>query len=231
MILAAGRGIRMGAITEKIPKPLLSVADKPLIAHQLMRLAQAGIYEIVINLSYLGEQIQSALGDGKKFGVEIQYSHEPIALETGGGIYKALPLLGKDPFLVISGDIWTDYPFTQLPSRLNDHLAHLIMVDNPSYHPKGDFVLQEGKVKNDGTPKLTFASMGIYHPDLFKNCQAQAFQLTKVLYPAIVESQVSGEYFNGDWVNVGTVEEWQKLELLYHSARKSGATTAIGGNV
>lgn len=219
MILAAGRGARMGAITDLTPKPLLPVNGEPLIAHQLKALNKIGIYDVVINVSYLAEQIQAAIGDGKKYGVTIQYSYEPAPLETGGGIYQALPLLGKNPFLVISGDIWTDYPFEQLPNRLDKNLAHLILVDNPYYHLEGDFALQNGKITQNGLHKLTFASMGIYHPDLFKNCQPGIFRLTEVLNPAIAADKIGGEHFQGDWVNVGTEIEWQNLLKRFSHSR------------
>lgn len=223
MILAAGRGARMGALTDNLPKPLLDVGGKPLIAHQLIALSQIGVKEIVINLSYLAEKIRAAIGNGMQYGVSIEYSYEPEALETGGGIYKALPLLGPDPFLVISGDIWTDYPFEKLAAKLNDHLAHLILVDNPSYHLEGDYSLKNGKVSRQGSEKFTFASMGIYHPDLFKNCRPGFFRLTEVLNPAIDAGKIGGEHYRGEWVNVGTREEWERL--FHNSTCNSGATT------
>lgn len=211
MILAAGRGSRMGPVSEQLPKPLLPIAGQPLIVHTLIALANADIHDVVINVSYLGHMIQETLGDGKAYGVRIQYSVEPQALETGGGIYQALPLLGNDPFLVVSGDIWTNYPWQQLPQQLTS-LAHLIMVDNPSFHPQGDFYLDEdGILHQERSPKLTYASMGIFHPHLFADCQHGAFRLTEVLLPAISQGKISGEYFTGDWVNVGTAEEWKKL--------------------
>lgn len=222
MILAAGRGTRMGELSRELPKPLLPVAGKPLIAHTLTALAKANIREIVINISYLGEIIQETLGDGKKYGVNIQYSVEPTALETGGGIYQALPLLGRGPFIVVSGDIWTDYPWQQLPTRLS-HLAHLVMVDNPSFHSEGDFFLtKDNKIHLEGSPKLTYASMGVLHPDLFKHCQPGIFRLTDVLLPAISQGEISGEHFNGDWMNVGTPEEWECLNQLYSPPLKKG---------
>lgn len=211
MILAAGRGKRMQPLTDTIPKPLLPVGGKPLLAHHLIALAKMGIREVIINLSHLADQVQQVIGDGSIYNLQIHYSLEPNALETGGGIHQALPLLGADPFLVVSADIWTDFPFHNLPSDLNGNLAHLILVDNPSYHPNGDFVLQDGKLLNEGCPKLTFANIGIYHPDLFKNCKPGTFPLVKLLRPAITENKISGEHFHGNWVNVGTPEEWQHL--------------------
>jgi N-acetyl-alpha-D-muramate 1-phosphate uridylyltransferase len=211
MILAAGRGARMGALCDKQPKPLLPIAGKPLIAHTLIALANAGINDVVINVSYLGHLIQKALGDGKQYGVTITYSVESPALETGGGIYKALPLLGNDPFIVVSGDLWTDYPWQQLATRLTG-LAHLVMVDNPVFHPQGDFYLDQNNIlQQTGGPKLTYASMGIFHPQLFKDCQAGTFRLTEVLLPAISRGEITGEHFKGDWINIGTPEQWKEL--------------------
>jgi len=180
MILAAGRGVRLRPFTDKIPKPLLPVAGKPLIQWHIEALQRAGFIEIVINHSWLGEQIEATLGDGAQFGVRIVYSAEPEgALETGGGIHCALPLLADGlaeqlsdtPFLVINGDVVTDIDFRQLPRHI-DGLAHLIMVPNPKHHPRGDFVLQAGYVLEQGlkqtaTPRLTFSGIGIYRPQLF----------------------------------------------------------------
>lgn len=211
MILAAGRGKRMQPLSDNIPKPLLEVAGKPLLAHHLLALAKMGIREVVINLSHLAQQIQQVIGDGSAYNLQVHYSLEPDALETGGGIYQALPLLGANPFLVVSADIWTDFPFHNLPHELNGNLAHLVLVDNPSYHSNGDFVLQNGKLLNEGMPKFTFANIGIYHPDLFKDCHPGTFPLVNLLRPAITQDKVTGEHYQGEWVNVGTPEEWEKL--------------------
>ncbi len=211
MILAAGRGKRMQPFTDTLPKPLLLVGDKPLLAYHLLALAKIGIQEVVINLSHLADRVQQNIGDGSDYNLRIHYSVEQPALETGGGILQALPLLGPDPFLVVSGDIWTDFPFQNLPQQLTDKLAHLVLVDNPSYHPHGDFVLENGYLSAEGPKKLTFANIGIYHPDLFKNCQPGAFPLGKLLRAAIHEGKISGEHYRGDWVNVGTPEEWKNL--------------------
>lgn len=211
MILAAGRGTRLRPITDYLPKPLLPVAGKPLIAHHLDALARAGIDEIVINISHFADQIKEVLGNGENYGVQIAYSYEPEPLETGGGIYQALPLLGPDPFIVVSGDIWTDYPFLQLANRLEKQLAHLVLVDNPSFKPQGDFVLQNGVLHNEGMAKLTYANIGIYHPDLFAHCDAKAFPLGNLLRSAVGKTQVSGEHYQGDWANIGTVQEWYQL--------------------
>lgn len=215
MILAAGRGMRMRPLTDHTPKPLLPIAGKPLLAHHLIALAQAGIKEVVINLSYLAKEIQATLGDGKVYGVQIHYSLEPVALETGGGIYQALSLLGNEPFLVLSADIWTHYPYQLLTKKLNGNLAHLVVVDNPPYHLQGDFGLENAKLFNQAEKKFTFANIGVYHPDLFKDCQGGTFPLVKLLRPAIDAGQISGEHYQGEWFNIGTPEEWQKLSEKY----------------
>lgn len=209
MILAAGRGERMRPLSDHIPKPLLPVNGKPLIAHHLRALAAANIQDVIINVSHLAHLFQESLGDGTEYGVRIHYSIEPTALETGGGICKVLPLLGDEPFIAVSGDIWTDYPYSQLPSRLTQ-LAHLVLVDNP-FHPDGDFMLQDGILHNNGSPKYAFASIGIYHPDLFKAHQPGTFPLVDVLRPAIDQGKITGEIYQGDWLNVSTPEQWQKL--------------------
>ena len=174
MILAAGRGERMRPLTDQVPKPLLEAGGKPLIVHHIERLVAAGFRELIINHGHLGEQLVAALGDGARWGAQIQYSPEAPALETGGGIFRALPYLGPGPFLVINGDIWTDMDFAGL--RLESgQLAHLILVDNPPHHPLGDFALTDGLVQAQGKPRLTFSGIGLYHPDLFRDCQPGPF--------------------------------------------------------
>ena len=154
MILAAGRGKRLRPLTDRCPKPLLEVGGRPLILHLIDALRTAGLNEIVINHAHLGEMLVAYLGDGAAYGVQIRYSPEPPeALETGGGILHALPLLGEDPFAVVNGDIWTDYPFAALPQAPRG-LAHIVLVDNPTHHPGGDFVLQGGEVKMTGGARL-----------------------------------------------------------------------------
>ncbi len=214
MILAAGRGERMRPLTDRMPKPLLPVAGKPLIEHHIEALLQAGFEEIVINHAYRGEQIEAALGDGRRWGIPIRYSPEPAgALETGGGIFKALPLLGPAPFLVINGDIWTDYDLTRL-AGLEPGLAHLVLVDNPPHHPDGDFRLSpEGLCHPDGNRgrRLTFSGIGLYRPALFDGCRAGAFPLAPLLRAAMAEGEVSGEHYTGRWVDVGTPERLAAL--------------------
>ncbi len=207
MILAAGRGERMRELTQAIPKPLLKVQGRYLIEYAILRLAKAGVTEIVINVSYLGEKIQAALGDGSRYGVSIYYSVEKERLETGGGIYQALPLLGSDPFILLAGDLLTDFPLETLPKKLLG-LAHLVMVDNPGYHSHGDFGLVDGYIALDGA-KLTFGSISVLHPDLFKDAQSGVFRLASLLLPAIKKRQVTGEYYHGVWHNVGTPEDLQ----------------------
>ena len=212
MILAAGRGERMRPLTDSIPKPLLPVAGKPLIVYLIESLVRAGLEDIVVNHSHLGEQIVAHLGDGSHYGARIVYSHEPgEGLETGGGIYQALPLLKTDPFIVVNGDIWTDYPFERLPRRLLG-LAHLVMVANPPHHRSGDFALQDNRVMMPGAAKLTFSGIGVYRPALFANCGPAKFSLTPLLRRAIEQGAVSGEYYSGRWVDVGTLERLEALE-------------------
>lgn len=215
MILAAGRGLRLRPLTDKIPKPLILVANKPLIVHQVLKLAKNGIKEIVINISYQAKQIIDTLGDGLKYDVKIEYSFEPTALETGGGICQALPILGPHPFVVLSADIWTDFPLERLITHsLNSNiLAHLILVDNPSFHPQGDFNLTSNGLLNldDASNKSTFASLGIYHPALFQG-KSGAFPLSSLLYEYIAEKKITGEYYKGSWFNIGTPTELGRLE-------------------
>ncbi len=214
MILAAGRGERMRPLTDDTPKPLLCVGGKPLIVWHIERLAINGIRELVINHAHLGEQIEQVLGDGSRWGVHIHYSREGEgqALETGGGIFKALPLLGADPFLVINGDIWCDCPLTGLRPAA-DALAHLVLVDNPPHHPEGDFGLEDGRVVGHG-PRLTFSGVGIYHPALFAGQTPGAFPLAPLLRRAMAEGRVSGEHHRGQWVDVGTPARLAALDRM-----------------
>jgi MurNAc alpha-1-phosphate uridylyltransferase len=206
MILAAGRGERMRPLTDTVPKPLLRIGGQTLIERHVHALVRAGITELVINHAYLGEQIVQALGDGDAYGVSIGYSPETGgSLETGGGIMNALPLLGVEPFLVVNGDIWTDFPFDALPSQL-DSLAHLVMVENPENHPQGDFSLSEGRLSQRGPAMLTFSGIGVYRPELFADCTPGAFPLAPVLRTAMDAGQVSGERYAGSWFDIGTPE-------------------------
>ncbi|MCU7798368.1 MAG: nucleotidyltransferase family protein [Candidatus Thiodiazotropha sp. (ex Myrtea spinifera)] len=212
MILAAGRGDRMRPLTDKLPKPLIPVAGKPLIVHHVERLVGAGFSQIVINHAHLGEMIEACLTDGSQWSIGIRYSPEEKALETGGGIFRALPLLGESPFLVVNGDIWCDLDFSHL-KLAHDKLAHLVLVPNPAHHPQGDFVLQGDSVSDSDGEKLTFSGIGIYHPRLFKGCHAGAFPLAPLLRAAMAEGLVTGECYSGHWADVGTLERLRHLEI------------------
>lgn len=211
MILAAGLGKRMRPLTDHCPKPLLPVARKPLIVHHLERLKRAGITEVVINVSYRSEQIMAALGDGSAYQLRIHWSHETTPLETGGGIQKALPLLGDAPFMLINGDVWCDYLPTDTALKKDD-LAHLVLVNNPDHHRTGDFALDHGRVTSHGLPRLTFAGISLLHPALLVNEPPGAFALAPLLKQAMADNRVSGEHFAGHWVDVGTPERLTALE-------------------
>jgi MurNAc alpha-1-phosphate uridylyltransferase len=210
MILAAGRGERMGVLTQHTPKPLLRLNGRYLIEYMILNLQQANITEIIINVAYLGDQIIAALGDGSQYGVTITYSKESERLETGGGIFKALPFFKGQPFVVVSGDIVTDFPMHTLPHDLKAY-AHLVMVDNPDFHAQGDFGLQHHLIDLEAKPTLTFANIGVYHPDLFQSCEPGHFRLSALLKPAIAKHSVTGERYQGRWHNVGTAEELARL--------------------
>lgn len=204
----------MRPLTDRVPKPLLKAGHKTLIEHHIEALVKAGISKLVINHAYRGEQIEQYLGDGSKYGAQILYSSEGHgrALETGGGIYKALPLLGEGPFVVVNADIWTDYDFSKLPA--GDALAHLVLVDNPEHNPEGDFVLDDRQIVSEGEAKLTFSGIGVYRAQLFAGCQPGAFPLAPLLREAIKAGKVTGEYFRGRWVDVGTPQRLQQIETM-----------------
>lgn len=206
MILAAGRGERMGELTRNVPKPLLRVGDHYLIEYSIFSLQKIGVKKIVINICYHGDQIQHALGDGKRYGVEIVYSVEKQALETGGGIFQALPLLGSDPFIVISSDIITSFPLQKLPTAPQG-LAHLVLVDNLVFHPHGDFCLSGQRVFMQDDNEFTFGNIGVYRPELFAGCEAGYFRLGDILKKHAKENKITGEYFSGFWRNVGTPDQ------------------------
>jgi len=210
MILAAGRGERMRPLTDSCPKPLLKVAGKALIEHHIIALADAGFKELVINHAYLGQQIEDFLGDGSRYGVSIAYSAEKEALETGGGIYQALTLLGDQPFVIVNGDVWCDYDFKKLPRNI-DGLVHLVMIDNPEHNLSGDFYFSDGQLLETTGEKLTYSGIGVYHPDLFSSCQLGKFPLAPLLRAAIKNKQVSAEHFSGFWMDIGTPE---RLEFV-----------------
>ena len=210
MILAAGKGERLRPLTLHTPKPLVRVGG----------VAAAGFTDIVINHAWLGQQIEDHLGDGSQFGVSIQYSPEGEPLETGGGIFQALALLGDDPFAVVNGDIWTDYEFAALRQPLTG-LAHLVLVDNPAHHTSGDFSLSGGQVQDgmSGADTLTYSGIAVLHPDLFRGCTAGAFKLAPLLRNAMAAGQVTGERLQGHWVDVGTHERLAEVESLIKDAR------------
>lgn len=213
MILAAGRGERMRPLTDTTPKPLLLVAGKPIIQYTIEQLVSAGFTEIVINIAHLGEQIKQVLGSGKQFGASIVYSDEgETGLETAGGIANALTLLGKSTFLVVNGDIANDYNFSQLHNKKID-LAHLVLIPNPEHHPEGDFHLSAGGlVSETGGSSLTFSGIGLYHPKLFNNMEAGIKKLGPLLRKAMAKNRVTGEKFNGFWMDIGTPERLKEME-------------------
>jgi len=212
MLLAAGRGERLRPLTDTTPKPLLQAGHRRLIEHHLVHLADAGFTQVIINTAWLGDQIQRLLGDGSQYRLQIQYSHEGrSALETGGGIFHALPLLGEAPFLVINADIWSDYPLIRLKDRAMDSLAHLVMVQNPEHHPEGDFGIEANSLSLDSQPRYTYSGIGIYTPQFFQGCQAGAFPLAPMLREYIHQQRISGEIYSGEWMDIGTI---QRLEAL-----------------
>ena len=226
MILAAGEGRRMRPLTEATPKPLLKVAGKPLIEHHIERLGAAGFDEIVVNVSHLGQQLIDFLGDGSRWRVVISISAEQKALETAGGIVQALPRLGDAPFLLVNGDVYTDYPF----AHLNDTApvekgAHLVLVPNPDHHPMGDFVLQDSSVVGlpsadpalEGVATATYSGIGVYDPALFRDCVPGKRPLKPLLDGAIAESRLSGERYGGLWKDVGTPERLSDLNRRFPS--------------
>ena len=218
MILAAGRGERMRPLTDACPKPLLDVAGTPLIGWHLKRLAAAGITEVVINHAWLGDMLEQELRDGGQYGVRIAWSAEGTALETAGGIARALSLLGNEPFLVVNGDIFCDYDFSRLPqvaagiARDPSRLAHLVLVPNPGHHPDGDFVPgPEGRLLAEGDDRLTFSGIGVYHPDLFVGVDpARPAKLGPLLRAAIARGRVDFECHDGCWLDVGTIERLEQ---------------------
>lgn len=214
MILAAGRGERMRPLTDITPKPLLEVGGKPLIQYHLESLAAAGIRQVVINLAWKGALIREALGDGARFGVTLHYSEEDEALETGGGVFNALPLLGREPFLVISGDIWTNYPLAGCLDRLAAHdVGHFVLVPNPAFHLQGDFALDRGRITDTPGPRYTYANVGVFRPEFFAGCPGGRFALAPLMVQWIRAGRVSGELFEGKWHNVGTPAQLAELDL------------------
>jgi len=233
MILAAGRGQRMRPLTDTLPKPLLAAGGKPLIVWHIERLAQAGFVDIVINHAWLGWKIEAALGNGSRWGVRLHYSAENPALETAGGIHRALPLLGRSPFLVINGDVWCDWPPAQAlkhAQRLTagDDLAWLLLADNPDHHRQGDFHLDgDGRVHESGASYLTFTGIAVHHPRLFDGLvtqqRATPAALAPLLRAAMQQGRVCGTHYNGHWLDVGTP---QRLAALDARLRQTPADAA-----
>jgi MurNAc alpha-1-phosphate uridylyltransferase len=217
MILAAGLGQRMRPLTDNLPKPLLSVGGKPLLQYHLEALQKLGVKQVIINLAYLGDKIREFAGNGSQYGLKIHYSEESEPLETAGGLLHALPLLGDNPFLLINGDVWSDYPLAQLSQRqlkINEN-AHLVLVPNPEFHPNGDFApdSQGILVADMDLEKFTFAGLSLVHPKLISEYprQRRKFPLGEVLRHGIEQGQITAEIYHGRWSDVGTPE---RLELL-----------------
>ena len=217
MILAAGYGKRLRPLTDHTPKPLISIGGKPMIVHHLEKLAEAGIREVVINLGHLGSKIPDFIGSGSTWGVSIEYSDEgPDPLETGGGMTKALPLLGKDTFLLVNGDVWTDLDFSIIPKTLsgNDQ-AMLFLAKQPEWREKGDFNLDESRVRESGTPNLLYAGIALYHPSILDGAVVEKFSIVPRLKKAIQQDRVAGQLINGEWDDVGTPERLATLRDKY----------------
>jgi MurNAc alpha-1-phosphate uridylyltransferase len=212
MILAAGRGERLRPLTDTTPKPLLPVGGRPLIDYHLENLANAGFREVVINLAHQGEKIRETLGSGSAWGLNITYSPEPPnALDTGGGIHNALPLLGDAPFAIINGDVFSEYPMARLRAIKCDH-AHLVLVPNPAHNPNGDFAIRGGYVTDDAEPRYTFAGISVYHPRFFDSASGGRFSVVPMLLKAMNLQRVTGEMFKGVWHDIGTLERLETLQ-------------------
>jgi len=212
MILAAGRGERMRPLTDETPKPLLYAGKQRLIEYHLLNLANAGIQDVVINVAWLGQQIIDVLGSGEKYHLNIHYSNEGNnALETAGGIYKALPMLGDDPFLVINGDVWTDYPLEKLLNFSLEAKAHLVLVKNPEHNKSGDFAIDDHRLRNDGDQKYTFSGIGVYSKDFFTESTAGKYPLAPMIREYINDNEISGEVYQGQWLDIGTPERLEEL--------------------
>jgi MurNAc alpha-1-phosphate uridylyltransferase len=211
MILAAGKGERMLPLTLTTPKPLLQAGGKPLIQYHIEALVAANVSRIVINTGRLGEQIEAWFGNAGRYGVELLYSHEGAEpLGTGGGIFRALPLLGADPFWLVNGDVWTDFDYSKIPVNIVDQ-AHLILVDNPQHNPDGDFILSGSRVMLVGQPRLTYSGIGLYQPGLFMSVREPLFSLVPLLKQAIGLGQVSGQHYSGNWFDIGTPDRLEAL--------------------
>ncbi|MFP1681234.1 N-acetylmuramate alpha-1-phosphate uridylyltransferase MurU [Alloalcanivorax sp. C16-1] len=221
MILAAGYGKRMRPLTDRTPKPLLEAGGKPLIQYPIEALRDAGVSDIVINTGWLGEQLPARLGDGADLGVRLHWSHEGTPLETAGGIRRALPLLGEAPFILVNGDIWTDYDFRDLGALAGDDRAHLVLVDNPAHHPDGDFHLTEhGRLSDNAAPRLTYAGIARLHPALFRDLDDGERPLAPLLRAAIAADRATGEHHAGHWWDIGTPERLAELDRFLSQRRR-----------
>ena len=223
MILAAGRGERMRPLTDYIPKPLLEVAGKPLIIWHLEKLAKANFEEVIINHAHLGGMIEAYVGDGSRWNLKVTYSREGSPLETAGGIKKALPLIGDQPFLVVNADIYTDFNFATIKNRnLNDYKGHLVMVKNPKQHPDGDFFLQNNQIEREGKERLTFSGIAIYQPKIFEDINIEPVaKLAPILKKLIDAECISGEAYQGLWFDIGTPERLNEVNLFLKEELKS----------
>ncbi|MBT2118733.1 nucleotidyltransferase family protein [Dyella sp. LX-66] len=213
LIFAAGLGERMRPLTDRTPKPLLMAGGKPLIAWHLEKLAAVGVHYVVINTSHLADQFPEALGDGSRWGLRIRYAYEgPTPLETGGGMLNALPLLGPEPFIAVSADIYCDYDYAKLPLEPAG-LAHLVMVPNPDWHAAGDFVLHDGQLQEQGAgERLTFGNIGVYRPQFVHGHAPGRFKLLPLYQQAMRDHQLSGERYDGFWRNLGTPAQLAELD-------------------
>ena len=212
MILAAGRGERMRPLTDTTPKPLLEAGNKRLIEYHLTNLANAGFKDVVINVAWLGQQIIDTLGNGEKYSLNIIYSNEgDQALETGGGIFNALELLGEEPFLVINGDVWTDYPLEKLYDYPLKDKAHLVLVNNPAHNPEGDFSITEGRLVEGESEKYTFSGLGVYSPSFFETSDKGKYPLAPMIRNYINKNKISAELYQGKWMDIGTKERLENL--------------------
>ncbi len=212
MILAAGRGERLRPHTDITPKPLIQVGQHRLIEYHLLNLARAGVEDVIINISWLADQIKDTLGDGRNYSITISYSDEgEEALETAGGIINALPLLDTTPFIIINGDIWCDYDITALASKQLDQEAHLVLVKNPEHNTGGDFAIENGLISNNGKDMLTYSGIGLYSAELFAGTQPGKRALAPILRRKAEENKISGEFYNGKWIDIGTIERLAQL--------------------
>ena len=219
MILAAGRGERLRPLTDQCPKPLLPIGGKPMIEHTITALVDNGITEIIINLSYRGEQIRDALGDGKRLGARLSYSDEGVeALETAGGIRRALTFFDEQAFLVVNGDIYTDYPYAELANR-SVNTTYLVLVDNPLHHMQGDFGLNNGLVTEQSDQLFTFSGIGVYNKQLFEHLPDGRYRLAPLLYEAIRAESVHGELYSGIWMDVGNLQRYKAVNLWFNSGK------------